>query len=180
MTHNTSIRHNRHRWAPTPHNPPINNGDTRFPANNGQLFLVGNHSLAIRVYFGQVHVEKVSKAKNKFLLTLSRHGVDTTFSHNARCIQHVSKLNAQPKQVIAWKYPITSLDAAPSIDPSNRMKISNHIDRHSTINTGRIRSNQVRQSSTISQWVRWSMGSIVFSDDDFYYSDPLYTVWKLA
>jgi hypothetical protein len=35
------------------------------------------------------------------LLALSRHGVDTTFSHNARCIQHVSKLNAQSKQVIA-------------------------------------------------------------------------------
>jgi hypothetical protein len=34
-------------------------------------------------------------------LTLSRNGVDTTFPHNARCIQHVSKLNAQSKQVIA-------------------------------------------------------------------------------
>jgi hypothetical protein len=41
------------------------------------------------------------RAWNLFQLALSRHGVDTTFSHNARCIQHVSKLNIQSKQVIA-------------------------------------------------------------------------------
>jgi hypothetical protein len=34
-------------------------------------------------------------------LTLSRHGVDTTFPHNALCIQNVSKLNTPSKQVIA-------------------------------------------------------------------------------
>jgi hypothetical protein len=51
------------------------------------------------------------------------------------------------------------------VKASNRMKISNHIDRHSTINSGRIRSNQVTQSSTISQRVRWSMGSMFYSDE---------------
>jgi hypothetical protein len=63
---------------------------------------------------------------------------------------------------------------------SNRLKISNHIARRSTINTGRIRSNQVRQSSTISQWVRWLIGLMVFSDEDFYHSDRHYTMQKLA
>ena len=64
-------------------------------------------------------------------------------------------------------YP-TCIQAQRTVKASNRMKISNHIARHNTINTGRIRSNQVRHSSTISQRVRWSMGLMVYSDDDFY------------
>jgi hypothetical protein len=42
--------------------------------------------------------------------------VDTTFPHNALCIQNVSKLNTPSKQVIAWKYPITSIDIAPQFE----------------------------------------------------------------
>ena len=72
-------------------------------------------------------------------------------------------------------YP-TCIQAQRTVKASNRMKIFNHIARHNTINTGRIRSNQVRHSSPISQRVRWSMGLMVYSDDDFYYSDRLYTV----
>jgi hypothetical protein len=75
----------------------------------------------------------------------------------------------------------TCIQAQRTVKASNRLKkISNHIARHSTINTGRIRSNQVRQSSTISQWVRWLIGLMVYSDDDFNYSDRHYTMQKLV
>jgi hypothetical protein len=60
-------------------------------------------------------------------------------------------------------YP-TCIQAQRTVKASNRMRISNHIDRHSTINTGRIRSNQITQSSTISERVRWSMGLMFYSN----------------
>jgi hypothetical protein len=43
-------------------------------------------------------------------------------------------------------------------------EIAHHKPQDSTVNIGRIRSNQVTNPSTISQWVRWSMGSMVYSN----------------
>jgi hypothetical protein len=71
--------------------------------------------------------------------------------------------NLFPQRLI---YP-TCIQAQRMVKASNCLKISNHIARHSTINTGRIRSNQVTQSLTISQWVRWLIGLMVYSDDVF-------------
>jgi hypothetical protein len=44
-------------------------------------------------------------------------------------------------------------------------EITHHKPQHSTVSIGRIRSNQVTNPSTISQWVRWLMGSMVYSDE---------------
>jgi hypothetical protein len=54
-------------------------------------------------------------------------------------------------------------------DPTQRTveasEIAHHKPRHSTVNIGRIRSNQIANPSTISWWVRWFMGLIVYSDE---------------
>jgi hypothetical protein len=53
-------------------------------------------------------------------------------------------------------------------DPSQRTviarEIARHKPRHSTVNIGRNCSNQVTNPSTISGWVRWFMGFMVYSD----------------
>ena len=43
-------------------------------------------------------------------------------------------------------------------------EIAHHKPQHSTVNIGRIRSNQVTNPSTISRRVRWFMGLMVYSD----------------
>jgi hypothetical protein len=50
---------------------------------------------------------------------------------------------------------------------ASEIEIAHHKPQHSTVNIdiGRIRSNQVTIPSTISQWVRWSMGFMIYSDE---------------
>jgi hypothetical protein len=42
-------------------------------------------------------------------------------------------------------------------------EIAHHKPQHSTVNIGRIRSNQVTNQSTISHWVRWLMHFIWYT-----------------
>jgi hypothetical protein len=44
-------------------------------------------------------------------------------------------------------------------------EIANHKPQDSTVNIGRIRSNQVTNPSTISRRVQWFIGLMIFSDE---------------
>jgi hypothetical protein len=63
-------------------------------------------------------------------------------------------------------YP-TCIQAQLTVGASKSHEISNHITRHSAVNIGQIRSIQVTNCLTISWWVRWLMGLIVYSDKGF-------------